>query len=67
MDFFELATMERGPKTVDPAMVNISLVLVSRSVYLIKISEGQPSNTRQRLVGDKLGEERIFARVIGGP
>lgn len=58
--------MERGPKTVDPTMVNISLVLVSRSINLIKVSGGKPSHPQRRLLAEELGKEHVFARGVGG-
>jgi hypothetical protein len=63
MNIFEITSIERVPESNNAAPVHISTVLVSRSIYLIEVSGHEPSCSRVRLGGDKLGIESFFEVV----
>jgi hypothetical protein len=49
MDLMQVARLQSGPKAVDPAMVYIIIVLVSRPTDLVEFTKDQPTNPQRRL------------------
>lgn len=66
VDFLELTRLQGCSEPVDPTSIHTSLVFVTCMTDLVEVSNGQSSNTRHRLVGDKLGEEGILASRVRG-
>jgi hypothetical protein len=54
LDLVKLARLESGAEVIDSALIDIYIVLVSSSLNLVEIPEGQPSHPGRWLEGHKL-------------
>jgi hypothetical protein len=65
MNLFELTTLEGVAEPIYAASIDIPLILVSRSIYLVKVPKGKPFHPACGFLRHQLGEEVIFSRGRG--
>jgi hypothetical protein len=60
VNLFELTGIQRGPKTIDPASIDIPPTLVTSPPYLVEVTKREPLLSIERLVRDELRKKVIL-------
>ena len=57
--------MESVTKPSEPSSINIVVVFVASTVYLVEVAKGKPFDTERRLEAQEFEEEIFFQSSVG--